>query len=124
MSRSRVGIVLLIAASVASATLSASSAVATTLPETTYFLNVTLTDSKVIISPRARVRPGSLVVFTVRNKATHPRNLVFGNNKTGFIRPGAMEKFELNFLVPWSFMSTSTERDGGHKLAARFVCSW
>jgi len=124
MNRAAVGIVALVAASVGATTLAASKAVATTLPETTYFFNVTLTDDKVIISPRTRVRPGSLVVFTVLNKASHSRNLVFGNYKTGLVRPGGKKKFELNFLVPWSFLSTSTESDGAHKLAARFVCSW
>ena len=118
------GIVALVAASVAATTLAASKAVATTLPETTYFFNVTLTDNKVIISPRTRVRPGSLVVFTVLNKASHSRNLLFGNYKTGFVRPGGKKEFELNVLVPWSFLSISTESDGAHKLAARFVCSW
>jgi hypothetical protein len=124
MRRAWIGIARLMAASVVAATLSASKAVATTLPETTYFFNVTLTDEKLIITPRTRVRPGSLVVFTVRNKSSHSRNLVFGNYKTRFIGPGKQKEFELNFLVPWSFVGTSTEVDGGHKLAAKFVCTW
>jgi hypothetical protein len=123
MSRAALCVVTLVVASVVAA-LAGSEAVATTLPETTYFYKVTLTDDKLIVAPRSSVKPGSLVVFTVRNLSSRTRNLVFGNYKTGFIGPGKQKQFELNFLVPWSFMGTSVERDGGHKLAARFVCSW
>jgi hypothetical protein len=83
-----------------------------------------MTDSKLVVQPRASVKPGSLVVFTVRNKASKTRNLVFGNYKTGFINPGKKKQFELNFLVPWSFVGFSVERGGGHRIAARFICTW
>jgi hypothetical protein len=109
---------------VAVGAVAASTAVATTLPETTYFYNVTMTDSKLVVKPHASVKPGSLVVFTVRNQSTQTRNLVFGNYKTGYIHPGKKKQFELNFLVPWSFVGFSVERGGGHRITARFICTW
>src|SRR5581483_5607246 len=126
MVRSLQGRFAVIAAVVATviAAVSASTAVATTLPESTYFYDLTMTDSKLVVQPRASVKPGSLVVFTVRNRGSKTRNLVFGNYKTGFIRPGKTKQFELNFLVPWSFVGFSVERGGGHRIAARFICTW
>jgi hypothetical protein len=124
MSRGLAGVLTLAAAVVSVSALMASIATATTLPETTYFYTVTLSDNNVVIKPHRSVRPGSLVVFTVKNKASHPRNFVFGSYKTGFIDPGRSKRFELNFLVPWSFVSTSTEAHGAHKLGLRFICSW
>jgi len=124
MSRALAGVLTLTAAVVAASALVASIATATTLPETTYFYTVTLSDESVVIKPHRSVKPGSLVVFSVRNKASHRRNFVFGSYKTGFIDPGRSKRFELNFLVPWSFVSTSTEAHGAHKLGLRFICSW
>jgi hypothetical protein len=124
MTRARMGAAALTAAAVVAAALPASNAVATTLPETTYFYKVTMTDGQLMVSPKHSVRPGSLVVFTVRNSSSRPRNLIFGNYKTGFIGPGKSKQFELNFLVPWSFVGTSVERGGGHMLRAKFICSW
>jgi hypothetical protein len=118
----RLGLVTL-AAAVAAITASPR-ATPTTLPETTYFYKITLTDTVLVIKPKHSVRPGSLIVFTVRNGASRPRNLVFGSYKVGFLRPGRSARFELNFLVPWSLKASSVERDGGHRLAARFLCSW
>ena len=126
MVRSLQGRFAVIAAAVATVigAVSASTAVATTLPESTYFYDLTMTDSKLVVQPRASVKPGSLVVFTVRNRGSKTRNLVFGNYKTGFIRPGKTKQFELNFLVPWSFVGFSVERGGGHRITARFICTW
>lgn len=124
MSRARASLAAIVTASLVAAALPASKAVATTLPETTYFYKVTLTENKLIVSPKASVKPGSLVVFTVRNMALRPRNLVFGNFKSGFMEPGKKKLFELNFLVPWSFVGFSVERGGGHRLAAKFICTW
>jgi len=112
------GVVALLAAA------GSTSAGATTLPENTYFYKVVLTDKELAIQPKKSVRPGSLVVFTVQNKSSRTRNLVFGNYKTGFIGPGKKKQFELNFLVPWSFVGFSVERGGGHRLAAKFICTW
>jgi hypothetical protein len=117
-------VAVLVVASVAAATLAGSRAAATTLPETTYFYNITLTNTQVMIMPRMSVKPGSLVVFTVRNTSSQPRSLIFGAYKTGFIGAGGKKEFELNFIVPWSFVAISAETGGGHKLTARFVCSW
>ena len=115
---------MLTALAAAAGALVVSTATATTLPQSTYFYTVTLSDKQVDIKPKRSVRPGSLVVFTVKNKGTHSRNLIFGNYKTGFIKPGRSKEFELNFLVPWSFVSTSTEAHGAHKLSAKFLCTW
>jgi plastocyanin len=124
MSRALAGVLTLAAAVVSVSALLASTATATTLPETTHFYTVTLSDNKVVIKPNRSVKPGSRVGFTVRNTASHPRNFVFGSYNTGFIEPGRSKKFELNFLVPWSFVSISTEPHGAHKLGLRFICSW
>lgn len=124
MSRALASLAAVVTASLVAASLPASNAVATTLPENTYFYKLTLTDTKLIISPKASVKPGSLVVFAVRNMALHPRNLVFGNFKTGFMKPGRKKQFELNFLVPWSFVGFSVERGGGHRVTAKFICTW
>jgi hypothetical protein len=124
MKRTRVTLAMVLAAGLATAALGASSAVATTLPQTTYFYKITLTDHDVVIAPRKSVKPGSLIVFTVRNASSHARNLVFGSYKTGFIRPGKRKEFELNFLVPWSFETFSAEQGGAHKVSGRFICSW
>jgi hypothetical protein len=107
----------------AACVLAVSRAAATTLPETTYFVNITLTDKKLILARRT-VKPGSLVVFTVLNKSKTTRLLTFGNYKTGLIQPGKHKRFELNFLVPWQFNGVSTDKNGAHRLTARFVCSW
>jgi hypothetical protein len=118
-----VRVALVAACVVAASVLAATRAAATTLPETTFFINITLTDKKLILA-RKSVKPGSLVVFTVRNKSSQPRRLVFGNFKTGLMAPGQHKRFELNFLVPWQFMGVSTDKNGAHRVSARFVCSW
>ncbi len=128
MRRGLVGRVALVAASVvalsvATAVLTTSRAAATTLPESTYFINITMTDSKLILA-RKSVKPGSLVVFTVQNKSSRTRRLTFGDFKTGLIPPGKHKRFELNFLVPWEFNGVSTDSSGAHRVTARFVCSW
>jgi hypothetical protein len=107
---------------VAASAFAATRAAATTLPETTYFIDITMTNSKLILA-RKSVKPGSLVVFTVRNKSSLTRRLTFGNFKT-VLAPGAHRRFELNFLVPWQFQGVSTDQNGAHRVSARFVCSW
>lgn len=99
-------------------------ALATTQPENTYWISITLTDNKIILNPKRTVRPGSLVVFNVRNRSRDTRNLVFGSDKTGFIAPGRKLQFELNFLLPWTITAVSVVQGGTHRLTATFVCTY
>lgn len=102
----------------------ASRAVATTQPETTYWVSITLTDKKILLTPKRTVKPGALVVFSVQNRGTYARNLVFGADKTGFLAPGKKRQFELNFLLPWTISGVSVDRAGMHRLTVRFVCTY
>jgi hypothetical protein len=122
--RMSVSLAVLATAIAASALLSTTRAAATTQPETTYFVTITLTDTKAVLSPLVTVKPGSLVVFNVRNIGAQARNLVFGADKTGFIASGKTTQFELNFLVPWRIRAISVERHGKHPLTMNFVCSY
>jgi len=117
--------VLVLAAMLATAVaFTAPRAAATTQPETTYWISITLTDSKILLTPKRTVAPGSLVVFSVQNRSAHARNLVFGSDKTGFLAPGKKLQFELNFLLPWTISAVSVDRGGTHRLTVRFVCTY
>ncbi|SRR5579884_2343193 len=93
---------------------------ATTAPESTYFVRVTLTDRNMRLT-RTRVAVGTLVVFIVRNEASRPRTIVVGSYRSG-LPPRKQIEFELSFPVPWRFQIRST---GSHlpTLHARFVCA-
>ena len=117
-------ILVIATASAMAVTLMTARAPATTQPETTYWISITLTDSKIVLEPKRTVRPGSLVVFSVQNRSGHARNLLFGADKTGFIAPGHDAQFELNFLIPWRITAVSVDRGGVHRLTAQFICTY
>ncbi len=124
VARAVAGLVALALALVTAVALTTARAVATTEPETTYWESITLTDSKILLTPKRTVPPGSLVVFSVQNRSAHARNLVFGSDKTGFIAPGRKLQFELNFLLPWKISAVSVDRGGTHRLTVTFVCTY
>jgi hypothetical protein len=115
---------LVAAASAVVVTVATPRAPGTTQPEKTYWISITMTDSKIVLKPDRTVPPGSLVVFTVHNRSTDARNLVFGSDKVGFLRPGKNQQFELNFLLPWRITAVSVARGGTHRLTATFVCTY
>jgi hypothetical protein len=117
-------LLLVATASAMALTLTTARARATTQPETTYWISITLTDSKIVLNPNRTVKPGSLVVFNVQNRSGHARNLLFGADKTGFLAPGKKVQFELNFLLPWRITAVSVDRGGIHRLTATFVCTY
>jgi hypothetical protein len=107
---------------VTAASLASLGARATTEPASTFFDHITLTDKRISLSLK-KVDVGTLVVFIVRNKSSHPRRIVVGSYKSGVLLPGKQIQFELSFPVPWAF----NIRSSGKRLptlTTKFVCSF
>ncbi len=95
---------------------------ATTEPAQTDFDKIVLTDDAIVL-PVSKVDVGTLVVFLVKNKSSHPRSVIVGSYKSKVLKPGKQIEFELSFPVPWTFNIRSL---GKHvpTLTAKFVCTF
>jgi hypothetical protein len=95
MSRSRITS-LAVAAALAAGFFSAGAA-ATTEPQKTYRAKVVLTNKGIALDVRTVAR-GALVIFNVRNTGTSPRDFFIGGYIVHKLKPGAVRKFQLQFL--------------------------
>ncbi len=120
--RARARLIGFLAGLVIVAAIASAQASATTEPAQTDFDRIVLTDDAIVL-PVSKVDVGTLVVFLVKNKSSHPRSVIVGSYKSKVLKPGKQIQFELSFPVPWTFNIRSL---GKHlpTLTAKFVCTF